>query len=285
MSNGHNKAINTNKPAQSLGASTPELLVSSLSTSFKNLRVDKPASAASGEPVLSFLHLPPEIRLAIYEVVLVDNIDSTAILQICRQINMEAHEVLYQRPSSFNTQAKLFAWIERSRIANLNRVRKITLRLTDVDLTSLLETPSSKRQTRTTVWSLYKDDLQKLEQSLSTLPNLSSLTIIPPKICHSHLLKNMYHTFLSEIPRRCPRLKRLEIYDSDNLLDTVPALKDVRHVTFTASSSKASVESKEDRGDSRMGSDADPELSKKESSRPSGSITARHSTWVRTVLG
>ena len=157
---------------------------------------------------------------------------------------MEAHEVLYQRSLSFQSQAKLYAWIQRSRKTNLRHVLSITLRLTDVDLESLLEGPSSKRETRTSIWTLYKDDLQKLRRSLSSLPNLSRLNIIPPKIGHSLLLKDMYHFFLAEIPRRCPKLKGLTIDDSNELLKAVPALEEVHHVTFTTPISTAKTKAK-----------------------------------------
>ncbi len=187
------------------------------------------------------LQLLAELRLLIYEAVLTGKDSTAALLATCQQINMEAQEVLYRRPTSFSSQAKLFAWVERSRATNLNRVRTVTLHLTDVDLDALLDQSASKRSTRTGVWSLYKQNLEMLNRSLSALPKLSSLTIIPPTIGRSHLLRNMYHSFLAEIPKRCPKLKRIEIHDSDELLHSVPQLNDIKDVIFTESSGNSST--------------------------------------------
>lgn len=258
----------TNRFVPSFGVSLPSqathLILPAFTLSSVNASIPcEPVTAYS-----AFFHLPSEIRLAIYYAVLVDNNDTTAILRACRQMNIEAHEMLYHRTPTFHSQARFFAWISRSRARNLNRVRTITLRLTDVDLDSLLDELSGKRRTRTTIWSLYRNDLYRLEQSLSALPNLSRLTVVPPKIGHSLLLKDMYHSFLAEIPRRCPRLKELEICGSDSLIESVPALKDIRQVIFTDSDTSVTVKSERGRKEPRKAGSAAGEAIVKRSRPP-----------------
>lgn len=244
MQNKGCRRVANEKTSLSLPAPLSILLIQSISTSVR--KVELHVYADIDEPSSPLFRLPPEIRLSIYHAILVENNDSTAILQTCSQIDMEAREVLYQRAPNFDSQAKLFTWIAKSTARNLNRVRTITLRLTDVDLNSLLEDSGPKRRTRSTLWSLYVRDRERLEQSLSALSNLSKLTIVPPQIGHSQLLKNLYHSFLAEIPRRCPRLKQMEIYDDERLLETVPELKKVRRVIFTDSSTNAVVKKESD---------------------------------------
>ena len=179
---------------------------------------------------------PPEIRLDIYKAALMAEHDGLSLLSSCKHVNQEAQEVLYQRPASFTSQAKLFDWIERSSRPNLQRVRTLTLRLTDVDLTPLLVSiDPSPRQTRSSAWALYHDELQQLDDALSSLTKLSVLTVIPPRLGRSEFLKNLYHSFLAAIPKRCRTLKRLELHDSEDVLEAVPSLANVPVVTFSPS--------------------------------------------------
>ena len=66
--------------------------------------------------------------------------------------------------------------------------------------------PSTK-----SAWSIYQEELSKLEKALRSLPNLSSLTIIPPKDNRSMLLRQFYRRFLGIIPTRCAKLQRCEL--------------------------------------------------------------------------
>lgn len=59
-------------------------------------------------PVLA---IPPELRDGIYTAALSGSSD-LALLQTCRQINMEAQPALFQRPVTHSSQASLFAWAE-----------------------------------------------------------------------------------------------------------------------------------------------------------------------------
>lgn len=177
------------------------------------------------------------MRLDIYELALLDSRPATPslqLLQTCRHISMEARPSLYKRPTSFTSQAKLFAWIDGSRKQDLRRVRGLTVRLTDVDLSSLLDRPTtSTAETRGGVWALYQHELERLDDAVKALPSLSSLTVVPPRAGRSQLLKGLYHSFLALLPKRCPKLKHLELQDAEEVLDAVPALRDLPNVKCT----------------------------------------------------
>ena len=177
------------------------------------------------------------MRLDIYDFALLDteidpNASISTLLQSCKQINMEAQPALYKRPTSFKSQINLFAWIDRSRRSNLNRVRTLTLRLTDVDLTPLFDRSSPSRRSKTNIFTLYETELRRLDDAFAALSNLTNLTIVPPRICQSQLLKGLYYSFLALLPRRCPKLSRLEVHDAKDILEAVPALKNVANVVF-----------------------------------------------------
>jgi len=169
------------------------------------------------DPISHLLALPAEMRIHIYELVLLSQPQDLCLLQASRQVNMEAQPILYQRPLTFSSQANLFLWIDRSRSCNLKRVKSLTLRLTDIDLTSLL--CLEHWHTRTSVWDLYQQELERLDNALEVLPNVEHLTIIPRRAMHSHLLRGMYRGFLSLIPQRCQRLKQLALEDDGEVFD------------------------------------------------------------------
>ncbi|KAK3632710.1 hypothetical protein LTR56_016180 [Elasticomyces elasticus] len=176
------------------------------------------------------LALPPELRVQIWELVLLSTRSSLKLLQLNRQVTMEALPVLYQRPLAFDAQASLFAWIERSRSSNLRRVHTLDLRLTDVDLRQLLD--QDRRSTRTSVWALYQSELERLDHALKALTGLHELTVTPPGASHSMLLSSMYLSFLARTPMHCPRLSRLILKDNEEVLNKVPALRSLASVEF-----------------------------------------------------
>lgn len=215
-----------------------------LSTENADLRRLTASQATSTSHHCPFLDLPTEMRLEIYELALLDApsaVLSIQLLQTCRHISMEARPTLYKRPTSFASQAKLFAWIERSQQKDLRRVRTLTLRLMDIDLSPLLDQSSSPGgKSRTSVWALYQTELERLDDACKALPKLSSLTIVPPKNGRSQLLKGLYHSFLALIPNRLPKLKQLELQDGDEVLNTVPTLKGFAAVKCTGGSPASS---------------------------------------------
>ncbi|KAK3666738.1 hypothetical protein LTR22_002325 [Elasticomyces elasticus] len=176
------------------------------------------------------LALPPELRIQIWELVLLPTEFSLQLLQLNRQITMEALPILYQRPLTFVSQLSLFAWIDRSRSSILKRVHTLDLRLTDVDLSPLLD--QDRRSTRTNIWALYQSELERLDHALEALTGLYDLTVTPPGTCHSTLLKGMYLSFLARIRVHCPRLRRLTLKDNEEVLNKVPALKSLVLVEF-----------------------------------------------------
>ncbi|KAK5677242.1 hypothetical protein LTS10_010431 [Elasticomyces elasticus] len=190
------------------------------------------AQLSPGEqPIESqLLTLPPELRVQIWELVLLSTRSSLKLLQLNRQVTMEALPVLYQRPLAFDSQPSLFAWIERSRSSNLKRVHTLDLRLTDIDLGPLLD--QDRRSTRTSVWALYQSELERLDHALKALTGLHELTVTPPGASHSMLLNSMYLSFLARIPMHSPRLRRLILKDNEEVLNKVPALNSLASVVF-----------------------------------------------------
>jgi len=194
---------------------------------------------------LHLLNLPAELRIQIYEAVLLDTQPPLAILGTCRQIAMEAQPTLYQRHLTFPSQASLFNWIERSRSINLSRVKILTLRLSDVDLSALLDEQNGRPATQPDVWTMYQDELEKLDRALESLPNIAELSVTPPKAGHSRLLRGMYLSFLGLIPHRYPRLKRLTVEDTEAILAKVPDLKDLGSVVCSMATKPHAEDTKE----------------------------------------
>ena len=207
------------------------------------LRRNHPESSQISSAQTSlFLQLPAEMRQAIYEAAILDdndsaesttNLGSISLLQTCRQVKMEAEPIRYQRPQSFSSQARFFYWLDHNHASNLERVRTISLHLIDVDLSILLDPAATSPRRHPTAWSIYQDELVKLEKALRSLPNLSNMTIILPKDNRSMLLRQFYRMFLAMIPTCCPKLLRLELSDSMRALEYAPMLNDIPEVIFT----------------------------------------------------
>ncbi|TKA82058.1 hypothetical protein B0A55_01501 [Friedmanniomyces simplex] len=174
---------------------------------------------------------------------------------------MEAQSTLYQRPLTFASQAKLFAWIDRSRSWNLKRVKTLTLRLTDVDLSPLLD--PEQRHTRTSVWGLYQQELERLDHAMEVLPGIELLTISPPGPSHSHLLRGVYLSFLGLIQVRCQKLQLLVLEDDEAVADRVPTLRSIgsigyiwpaRRTDITPSAKSSSPAGGDERADAKLAS-------------------------------
>ncbi|KAK4493720.1 hypothetical protein PRZ48_014905 [Zasmidium cellare] len=177
------------------------------------------------KPCSLLLTLPAELRAAIYAAALFDNDNDLALLRTCKQIYMEASPTLYQRPVSFSSQAKLASWVDRTQEPDLKRVRTLSLKLTDIDMSSLFDEDLRGNGPRPTAWSLYQRDIDNLDRALRSLPGLRNLSITPPERIHSQLLKAMYLSFLAMIPTRLPSLSQLTIHDDESLVNKVPSLK------------------------------------------------------------
>jgi hypothetical protein len=208
-------------------------------------RITASSKHTASEQPSPFFRLPLEMRQAIYEAAIFDDSDggpnsdenmtpstSASLVQTCRQVKIEAEPKRYQRPQSFSSQRKLFAWIDHSRHSNLERVRTLTLHLTDIDVSSVLVPNIFDPHEGVRPSDLYRHELAQLEDALRCLPNLASLTIIPPKKNHA-MLSNFYRSFLVCIPTRCPKLMRLELHDTNDILAYAPTLNNIEEVVFT----------------------------------------------------
>lgn len=189
------------------------------------------------------LQLPRELREEIYLLALLHSPNPTSLLQTCPQITMEAQPLLYQRPVKLSSQAKLFDWIDRSRAQNLRQVRHLSLHLTDIDLSPLLASDRSRSRDQNqnqnenspkppSAWSLYEDELARFDTALRSLPSLTEITIVPPRVMHSQLLRGMYLSLLALIPRLHPGLKLLVVHDDETILDVVKPLQGIPKVVF-----------------------------------------------------
>ena len=211
----------------------------------------RPSQPIEEEPEQSsgFFKLPGEMRQAIYEAAILDESDDSLddndddttsgrlnLLQTCRQVKMEAEPIRYQRPQSFSSQARLFQWLDRSRTSNLERVRTLSLHLTDIDLTPVRDLTTTDVPVYPNAYSMYQEELAKLAEAFRCLPNLSSLTIIPPKDNRSALVRNFYFMFLAMLPTRCPKLTHLEVHDTKDVQPYIPALNSISNVIFTEAS-------------------------------------------------
>lgn len=164
---------------------------------------------ASGRPC-ALLSLPSELRIRIYEHALLPTSD-LALLRTCSFINTEAQTTLYQRPLSFPSQADLFSWIHRSSTRNLRRVRCLQLRLTDVDLSPLLD--RGLQHTGRSAWKLYQSELERLEHALRNLPNTAEWTVRLPRDSGSVFLRGLVSSFVKLLPHRLPLLQHLSLED------------------------------------------------------------------------
>ncbi|KAF7191945.1 hypothetical protein HII31_06755 [Pseudocercospora fuligena] len=182
--------------------------------------------------------------------------NSNAPFRPATQHSMETPLVLSHRPVNFISQQKLFTWIEQSQQQDLARVRTLSLRLTDIDLSPLLAATSSSGGGETeSAWGLYNTELERLDGALRCLPGLEHLTIVPPSRNKSSLLRGIYRSFLSQIPKRCLKLQHLIIHDFETLLETVPELKNVRKVDFEEPTTASSLSRSPNSLHSRMMAD------------------------------
>lgn len=155
---------------------------------------------------------------------------------------MEAQPLLYQRPIKLTSQAKLFDWVDRSRSQHLKQVRHLTLQLTDVDLSLSLD-PTQQNERAHSAWTMYEKELARFDTALRSLPGLTEITIVPPRIMHSQLLRGMYLSVLALIPRLHASLKLLVVHDEASVQDMVKALQALPKVIFKEShASRASDE-------------------------------------------
>lgn len=148
----------------------------------------------------TFLSLPLEVRAYIMELASQDNPQRISLLLVSRDLHMEAAPYIYNQHATFESQALFFTWLAQSHPANLLRVREMSLRLSDIDVSSRID--SSHNQP--VLWDMYADELTRLCDSFRRLPNLCKLRILDPRSLHSHLFKDLVHQFLRHLPTLLP---------------------------------------------------------------------------------
>ncbi len=196
-----------------------------------------------------FSKLPPELRSLVYDAALnMDGNDAFTMFQTCQQINNDAQRNLYQRSATFTSQAHFFAWIECSPPDNLALIKTLSLSLTDIDLSPLMDPRAlSDPKRRTTIWTLCESELRKLQHSFRALPILSHMTIVPPTNGQPAFWEAVYRPFLASLVQLCPQLTHLELHDSEELSKMVQALTLLAKVTFLRQMPKPSLEDVEER--------------------------------------
>ncbi|KJX97696.1 hypothetical protein TI39_contig470g00003 [Zymoseptoria brevis] len=135
---------------------------------------------------------------------------------------------------SFLSQAKLYTWLHRASDSEIKRLKILTLHLTDIDLTPLFEEPSSSstvREPRRNAWSLYQQDLAKLDRAMQALTGLTDLTIVPPEQ-GTALVRGMYLTALGIVAGRCKGLRCLTVRDEEGVREHIPGFTGLGKVVF-----------------------------------------------------
>lgn len=145
---------------------------------------------------------------------------------------MEAQPEVYQRAITFSSQENLYKWLQSSPAPKTGQATSIVLKLTEIDLSPLVSTSGKRNPSNESAWALYQKDLEKLDRSLTRLPGLRHLTVIPPTSPPT-LLKGLYTSFLDLIARRCPELRELILQDDQRVIAAAPSLTHIAKVTFT----------------------------------------------------
>jgi hypothetical protein len=180
------------------------------------------------------LALPPEFCSYIYTFLPFRSNRTSPLLQTCHHTDAA---IVLGLPMSFSSQAKLYAWLSTASDSDIKRLRDLTLRLTDIDLTPLFENhhpsspSSSRRESRQSAWSLYQQDLEKLDRAMKSLTGLAELTIIPPEQ-GTALVRGMYLTALGIVANRCKGLRCLTVRDREDVREKVPGLGKLGKVVF-----------------------------------------------------
>lgn len=161
-----------------------------------------------------FFALPLEIRGYIYGMVFQDSTTKVAFLQINRQILSEAQAQLYRQPARFDSQHTFFAWLSRSAPDHLSHIQSLSLTIVDLDLSCLIGPHHGERPS---LWDMYTDELEKLNDAFNNLPNLLDLTIKESGTSHSFLFEDFFRRVLKRLRSRLPKAC------SVNNLDDIPA--------------------------------------------------------------
>lgn len=160
-----------------------------------------PSDTACSLPYHSILFtLPLEIRGHIYNMVFQNNISKLPLLQTNQQILLEARAQLYSQPARFDSQDTFYAWLSRSQPDHLARVKTLSLTIADLDLSNLIGSHGE----RLSLWDTYTEELRKLNDAFSRLPNLLNLTIKETGTSRSFLFEDFFRRVLKLLQDRFP---------------------------------------------------------------------------------
>jgi hypothetical protein len=154
--------------------------------------------------------LPIELRQLIYKQVLASPLHGTELLATCRDIYMEAHEILFERPLEFRGQSVLFNWLDTVPHKPLSQTKELSITIQEADLSSLLVVPAlihhPSDPPRLLTWELYETELQKLYSALGHLPRIEAITIRTIVGRQSFLYRKFLRKFLALATLRYPHL-------------------------------------------------------------------------------
>ena len=154
--------------------------------------------------------LPIELRQLIYREVLASPSHGPELLITCRNIYMEAHEILFERPLRFRSQSALFDWLDKVPHKPLSQPKELSITIQEADLRSLLAVPAlthhPSNPPRLLTWELYEIELRKLYSALGHLPRIEKITIRTIVGRQSFLYREFLRKFLILATLRYPYL-------------------------------------------------------------------------------
>ena len=154
--------------------------------------------------------LPIELRQLIYREVLASPLHGPELLATCREIYMEAREILFERPLRFRGQSVMFDWLDKVPHKPLSQTKELSITIQEADLRSLLVVPAliyhSSDPPRLLTWELYETELEKLYSALGHLPKIETITIRTTVGRQSFFYREFLRKFLALATLRYPHL-------------------------------------------------------------------------------
>lgn len=192
-----------------------------------------------------FFTLPLELRQLVYKAVLASPCHGPELLATCREVHMEAHKFLFERPVNFSSQVALFDWLDQVPHKYLPRVNQLSLNIQDVDLGSLLKASALISHPgdppRLLTWDLYDGELDKIFRALRQLPKVQKITIRAVPGRQSFLYRAFLQSFLNMLASLYPDLWELDLegnlrYQNLSFLSGFTELQAISFDGFSASS-------------------------------------------------
>jgi hypothetical protein len=138
-----------------------------------------------------------------------------ALLRTCREIHGEAYKYLFRRPIILHSQQYFYTWIDDVAQPHLSDVTQILLNIEDVDLHPLLQpdvsTTSTHIPVRLLTWDIYEEDLERLRQAFTKLPDVKAITIRALPDRQSFFYRQYLTKVLEMLGSVYPSLRRLTL--------------------------------------------------------------------------